>query len=377
MDDLSYLYEKIYRQLMDEIITGQRKPGDRMPTEQELARDYGVSRITSKRALNMLAEQGLVVRRRGLGTYVSARDGKEQNPLASRASFTLRDKDHKRLGLIMEDLGESYALGLFYEIDRQATELGYQICLGMSYGDQHTERAALHKLLALEVDGLLVMPAHGPYYDTDLLRLVLDHFPLVLVDRPLHGIPAPSVYSDNENGAKALTQLLIKKGHRNIAYISTDINEAISLEDRYNGYEKAMLQGGLKAQLPVIIPKLARFGLSASKVIDEHMDEEDHIFQWLKAHPETTAVIGSEYGIAHMARQAARRLGRVTADSLAICCFDAKYGYLGEYDFTHIKQDEVMIARSALEIITAMLEGKNMRRQTRLIPTALMEGAST
>ncbi len=377
VDELSYLYEKIYRSLMDDITAGARKPGDRLPTELELAKEYGVSRITSKKALNMLARQGLAVRRRGLGTFVSAPKGKEQAPRIARPSFSLRETGNRRLGLIMEDLGESYALGLFYEIERQATRQGFQVCLGVSFGDQVTEREALHKLLALDVEGLLVMPAHGSYYDTDLLRLVLDHFPVVLIDRPLNGIPAPSVCSDNEEGARGLAQHLIGKGHRNIVYISTNIAEAISLEDRYRGYEKAMIRNGLQAQPPVVVPRLDRFGLSAAKLLDERAEKEDFLFKWMADHPEVTAVIGSEYGIAHLAREAAGKLGRKVPGDLAICCFDAKYGYLGEYDFTHIRQDEAAIASNALEVITAMLDGKNMRRQTRLIPARLMEGAST
>ena len=377
MDELSYLYEKIYRRLVDEITSGSRNPGDKLPTELELASEYGVSRITSKMALNKLAQQGLVVRKRGLGTFVSSPNKIETAPRAALQSFSLRDPGNKRLGLIMEDLGESYSLGLFYEIEQQATRQGFLVCLGISYGDQGTERDALHKLLALDICGLIVMPAHGSYYDTDLLRLVLDHFPVVLIDRPLNGIPAPSVYSDNKAGAHELAQYLINKGHRNIVYISTDLTEAISLEDRFRGYEKAMTQNGLKAQLPVVIPRLDRFGLNAGKIPDEHTEKEDFICRWLTEHPEVTAVIGSEYGIAHLARQAAGKLHKKVPKDLAICCFDAKYGYLGEYDFTHIRQDESAIASNALEVIAAMLDGKNMRRQTRLIPTRFIEGPTT
>ena len=64
-----------------------------------------------------------------------------------------------------------------------------------------------------------------------------------------------------------------------------------------------------------------------------------------------------------------------TPEGLAL--FDAKYGYLGEYDFTHIHQDETAIAGNALEVLSAMLDGKNMRRQTRLIPARFMEGPTT
>jgi GntR family transcriptional regulator len=63
-------YHRIYLQLRERIIEGNYLPGDRLPGEMELAERYGVSRITSKRALNELERAGLVSRERGRGTLV-------------------------------------------------------------------------------------------------------------------------------------------------------------------------------------------------------------------------------------------------------------------------------------------------------------------
>jgi GntR family transcriptional regulator len=64
------LYHQIYSILRDEIIDGGYANGDILPSELELTRDYGVSRVTAKRALNELAADGLVSRERGRGTVV-------------------------------------------------------------------------------------------------------------------------------------------------------------------------------------------------------------------------------------------------------------------------------------------------------------------
>lgn len=378
MDDLSFLYEKIYRDLADDIESGRRVAGDKLPTEQELAESYGVSRITSKRALNMLAEAGMATRRRGMGTFVSSLPSdKPAQAISSRSSFTLKPQQARRIGLIMEDLGESYSLSLFYELERQAAQRNMMICVEVSYGDQANERSALHRLLSLKLDGLLIMPAHGQYYNTDLLRLVLDHFPVAVIDRPLHGIPAPGIYSDNEKAADELTAHLIEQNYKNIAYLTGDMKEAVSLEDRYIGYEKAMFRAGLEAKAPVIVPKITRFGPYEENIAQERREEESYVRRWLEENPHIDAVIGSEYGLAHITRLAALRLNKRVPQDLAICCFDAKYGYLGEYEFTHIKQDEAAIAAGALDVLSAMLAGKNMRRQIRLIPAKLMTGPST
>ncbi|MES2056533.1 MAG: GntR family transcriptional regulator [Pseudomonadota bacterium] len=64
------LYHQIFLQLREEITSGERPLGSRMPTEQELAANFGVSRITARRALAELADTNLVARKRRVGTTV-------------------------------------------------------------------------------------------------------------------------------------------------------------------------------------------------------------------------------------------------------------------------------------------------------------------
>ncbi len=65
------LYHQTYMLLRDRILDGSIPKGTQMPTEQRLAEVFGVSRITAKRAMDELAAQQLVERRRGKGTHVT------------------------------------------------------------------------------------------------------------------------------------------------------------------------------------------------------------------------------------------------------------------------------------------------------------------
>jgi len=67
------LYHQIYLILREQIATGAYDAAARLPTEAEISAAYSVSRITAKRALDELADDGLVVRRRGRGTQVVRR----------------------------------------------------------------------------------------------------------------------------------------------------------------------------------------------------------------------------------------------------------------------------------------------------------------
>lgn len=64
------LYHQIFLQLREEITSGERAFGSRLPTEQELSAQFSVSRITARRALDELAENHLVERKRRVGTHV-------------------------------------------------------------------------------------------------------------------------------------------------------------------------------------------------------------------------------------------------------------------------------------------------------------------
>ncbi len=65
------IYHQIFLQLRDEIVGGERPFGSAMPTEQDLSTTYAVSRITARRVLDELAGQGLVARKRRVGTTVT------------------------------------------------------------------------------------------------------------------------------------------------------------------------------------------------------------------------------------------------------------------------------------------------------------------
>jgi GntR family transcriptional regulator len=65
------LYVQIAERLLDKIESGSLTPGDRLPSERELSEKLGVNRLTLRRAFRVLEDQGLLVRRRGSGTYVA------------------------------------------------------------------------------------------------------------------------------------------------------------------------------------------------------------------------------------------------------------------------------------------------------------------
>src|SRR3954471_17906077 len=89
-------YQQVYSALRRDIQSGRLASGDRLPSEADLGKLFGASRITVGRAVRDLQAAGLVERRAGSGTYVRA-------PRRARAGGMT-------FGLLMPDLGDTEIL---------------------------------------------------------------------------------------------------------------------------------------------------------------------------------------------------------------------------------------------------------------------------
>ena len=63
-------YAQLVRILLGQIAAGVFRPGDRLPSEAQLCQRYGVSPMTVRRVINILADQGVVIAEQGRGTFV-------------------------------------------------------------------------------------------------------------------------------------------------------------------------------------------------------------------------------------------------------------------------------------------------------------------
>ncbi|WP_263262099.1 GntR family transcriptional regulator [Pseudomonas sp. RIT-PI-S] len=85
------LYLQLARNLEAAIQAGQWKADQALPSERSLSEDLNISRVTARKALDVLVEQGLIRRNQGSGTFITPR---LEQPLSRLSSFTemLRSK---------------------------------------------------------------------------------------------------------------------------------------------------------------------------------------------------------------------------------------------------------------------------------------------
>ncbi|WP_172256794.1 GntR family transcriptional regulator [Saccharibacillus deserti] len=373
------MYEKIFNETRSLIETGVYRKGDKIPSEKELADEYGVSRITSKKALDLLAAEGAIVRMPGRGSFVAPdpsdgiRPGAAVVPSADRSISAAKER---MIGLVLTDFSASYGTRLLYSMEEFTRKNDCFLVLRRTFGNQASEESAIQKMRSLGVDGLIVFPAQGEYFNAEILKLVIAEFPLVLIDRKLKGVAAASISTDNTEAAAQAVRHLFGLGHRHIALLSPPPRDTTAIEERIEGFVRAHADDGIAVDRALWINDIT--ATLPDAFYESNIEQEiRRIAEHLERNPGITAFLAIEYYIALLAKAAAERLGKRVPEDLSIVCFDSPTLNVGEgYLFTHIRQKEEEMGRLAIETVLGILSGNQPAAEVRL-PAELVPGSST
>ncbi|HYF95296.1 MAG TPA: GntR family transcriptional regulator [Symbiobacteriaceae bacterium] len=345
------LYTQIKQHLEEEIRSGRLRPGERIPSEAELAQQFKVSRITSKQALVLLAREGLVFRIPGKGSYVSEEVAEP------------RTGPRRTLGLVLPVLTSRYELELLRGAEAEARSHAYTLAIRQSDGLQGNEAQAATDLQAAGVDGLIIWPVDGEYYNPALIMLSMEKFPTVLVDRSLPGIPLPAVTSDNRDGGRQAAGCLTREGHRRIAVLSHPGRWAASIADRLMGFSIGLGEAGIPLREDLWL-------LNLNHDLEQNRMQ---IREFLGAHPEVTGVLTVNDGIGMAAYLAAGDLGRSVPEALSIVCFDQS-NTAWPMPVTHVAQRAEEMGRQAVQMALELLSGRQVAPEQVQVPVSLVEG---
>ena len=365
VDKSDFLYKQLYHSLIKKIAAGEYPNGSRLPSESLLQAKYQVSSITVKKSLELLSEEGYICRIPGRGTFVRDQiPGTKQPPL--------------KIGAVLEHVSTPFGLEMMYRMDLAAEKAGFRFLFRFSYGDQKKEMSEIAFLIREGVSGLIIMPSHGYHYNTEILKLVVNKFPLVLVDKRLDGIPVPSVRTDNFGASALLVRHLIGNGCKNISFVTYQKSGATSLEEREEGFFGQLKKLHASAVEECEIPALHdsdMIGNASEKDTIEFI--RDYL---LKTKNILDGVICMEYGIIPpfllAAKAADVRIGN-RPGQLKVCCFDEDYLAPAGFYLTHVKQDERKIAEKSVSILTAQINGEKNIAEDYKIPAVFHQGFTT
>lgn len=357
------LYRQIYDYIIDQMKNGVLVPGDRVPSEKELAFNFQVSRITSKKALDLLSQEQIIERIQGKGSFIAY---SSIEPIEQNTEPNIPKKSYM-IGLIIPDFRDSYGTEIVRAIEAACNNNRSHLIIKLSYGRSTLEEQAITDLMDLGVDGLIVFPISGRHYNQKILELVIKNYPLVLVDRYLRGIPASSVSTDNRLATLEAAKHLWSLGHERIGFISRPPEGTSAIEERIEGYQMAFSQKAIQLDPRLFLTNISEHNLEGSM---------RSIQEFIIRHPDVTAFVVSEHELAVVLNYALEDIGKSIPGNYSVICFDSPPTSAGKPLFTHIRQNESGIGKKAMEQLLEQLYGNKVPQNT-FIEFELVSGRST
>jgi GntR family histidine utilization transcriptional repressor len=172
--------------LLDLIETGQMKPGDKVASENKLAKQFSVSRMTSRRAITELVTEGILFRSQGLGTFVS-----DHRPMSS--ILTIRSIDEEIL-----QRGHRYSTKVI-SVQHGPADEEQSALLGINVTSKvfKTQIVHLENEKPVQLEERLVNPKWAPMYlEQDFEQITTSRYltlvaPLTEADHVVEAIIAP------------------------------------------------------------------------------------------------------------------------------------------------------------------------------------------
>jgi GntR family transcriptional regulator of arabinose operon len=346
-----FLYQQIVDDITADIRSGKLDIGAQIPTASELAEKYSVSMITANTALNSLKENGTIARVKGHGNFVLSRDiAEEAEPRGGQAGEG--GACVGTIGVIMEHVSSCFGLDYLYALDEAAHKMGYKMLVRFSYGSRQRENEEILYLKQQKVRGFVCMPCHGTYYNTEILRLVLEKVPVVLFDKQMKGIPVVSVRTDNHGAVAQLVSWLVSRGRKKIGYVTVDDAYTSSVKARNRGFRESIQKNGLEKMPECILKTKNKLGIYSDSY---DPDIGQQIMGYLDGYPEMDGIVFEEYGfLRHVPLSRSQLLKRIDA-----CCIDEDYLSPGGCTVTHVRQDEKKLAEKTIEVLAAQMNGES------------------
>ena len=233
-NDALPLFEQVYYRLREAIVSGRFGGEKRVPPEDELCRVFDVSRQTVRRAMAMLVEEGLIVRRRRYGTFVTSLD-----------SAVGRQRERRQIGVIVRDMG--YVAGeIVGGASAEAFARGYgTVVANLERTDlPAAEELAIGRMIDDGVGGLILWPWQGGELERHR-RLEEAEIPVAIVRGKVE-IAADTVNEANADGMELAVQHLYGLGHRAVGYATLDIPYFLpAFPERQRGFSRAVRRLGM------------------------------------------------------------------------------------------------------------------------------------
>lgn len=274
---------------------------------------------------------------------------------------SLRTGNSNIIGLIIEDISNSFFSRIARLIEDKAYKRGYKIIYSSTENNIGKAKELINMFKSRKVDAYIISPIKG--IEEDIQMLLDDGNPVILFDRNLPGVHACYVGADHFNASYQSIQSFIKQGKKNIALVTTDINVEQVIE-RHEGYKKALEDNGIKYDDNLVLK------------IHFNQEENDTIAQIkeLFENKKIDAVLFVTNYLAISGLKALKQIDKKIGDDFAVIAYDDHEAFeLHTPRISAIQQPLEEIAETIIQLILSRLSSKGkLPAEELIIPTRLV-----
>jgi LacI family transcriptional regulator len=227
--DRKYLYRQLADIVKGKIESGEYKPGDRLPSMDDLSSEFSINKITVRKALTELAGEGLIYSIPAQGTYVSDRRDEPERVENKLLTVSLISTE-----VVLSEIGP-YHMDLLNGIRQELAK--HEASLVLLHSENAKTPAELLNLIKRsDADAMIYL---GPQDPTVLRYLIKNGPPSILVDYNANDLNADIVCIDNIQAGNIAMSHLLKLGHTSISVVAGPDDHPVSI-NRLMGIEKAV-----------------------------------------------------------------------------------------------------------------------------------------
>jgi LacI family transcriptional regulator len=274
----------------------------------------------------------------------------------------LRTRKTRLFGLVISSMTNPIYSRVVLAIEEGAYTLGYDVLLAHTHNIPEREEACIHRLLSRGVDGLFIAPVYRLAAEARIYQeLLARRVPTVLL-----GHPAPfcsqflSLEADDLLASHAVTQHLLKLGHRRIAFLAGPLATPWT-QERLEGYRRALREAGIELDDKLVF-QAGRVIEAAAQMIAEATDATA-----VQAINDVVAVGCAETLLNH---------GRRIPQDISVAGFgNILMGAHFRVPLTTSRQPKFRLGRAAVQTMHDLLEGRPV--ESKRLPAELIVRAST
>ncbi|MCL5770932.1 MAG: LacI family transcriptional regulator [Actinobacteria bacterium] len=338
---------------------------------KSIADRLGVSTASVSNALNDKGRIGEDLKKRIIETATEL--NYKQNIIAK----TLKIKKSWIIGVLIPEMLFEYFFQIIIGMEEIATEKDYTLVFANTHYDSEKEIKDINKFLRMLIDGLIIIGGSG---EINHISKFIDNTPTVLIARHLNNdnISYPSVFYDDRAAQINAVSYLNNLGHKNIGYVGIMPAENIqitNIELRKRGYMDGLKINNLKFNSQNLFFKSSH----------EYVSNLDNVYDFLKNNlfienfqQMPTAILCQNDYIAIALIKILMEKGIRVPNDVSVMGFDNLV--ISNYTnpaLTTTKQPKKELGVVGINLLLDIIENKSVNRKKILLPTNIIERAST